>query len=121
VSRGRRAQRFAAPPPEKEKANREILYPSSLSWQDKLCYRAIDLLARAQVLIFERLVQEPVWRSGTGEVRRIRDLHDRHLENIVRMIGRDGLDMEDRLKKALLHEWSARLARQFEQRQEQKR
>lgn len=111
MSRGRRWSNLS---PVEERANRAVQYPASLAWRDKLCYLAIDLPARTQVLILERLVQEPVWRGGTGKVQRIRDLDDSHLENIVRMIsrgGRDLFDAEESLKKALLTEWAARLTR----------
>jgi hypothetical protein len=101
MSRGPKNSRVSS---EQERANREILVPPELSWQDKLCYRTIEALARLQVLILERCVKEHVWRSGTGKVMRIRDLNDSHLENIVHMINRDGYVIEEHLRKAIFDE-----------------
>ena len=101
----------------RERANREVLYPASLSPADKLCYRAVDILARAQAFIMHRLVKEPVWRSGSGEVRRMCDLDDRHLENIVRMVERDGSDVAESMVSALLNE----RARRFQKTEEAQR
>lgn len=104
----------------RERANRQIIYPANLSRKDKLGYFVVELLSRMQAFILWRVVKEPVWRSSNGEVRRLVDLHDRHLENILRMVERDGSDVAEHTYAALFAEQSRRNKVKQEQRAQQR-
>ena len=70
---------------EEERANRKTPYPNNLSRRDKFWYNTVALLGTVQALILRHAVDEHIWRSTDGRVRRLKDLGEGHLDNILQL------------------------------------
>jgi hypothetical protein len=73
---------------EQEILNREQRLPKGLSLSDSFWHAVVQALGWTQEKIQEHCIQERVWRDSNGIVRRLGELGDRHLNNIIRMLER---------------------------------
>ena len=58
--------------------------------RDHIAYKLIDLLGKAQLFLYTKVIQEHVWHSQNGLVTPIRELRNKHLMNIWKKFERDG-------------------------------
>lgn len=58
----------------------------SISRYTRFLYWVVYQLGSIQAFILVVLVQEPIWRSADGRIRRLRDLSNSHLRNAARYV-----------------------------------
>jgi len=57
--------------------------------RDRIVYMLIDILGKAQMFLYTKIIQEHVWHSQNGKVTRITELTDPHLVNIFKKLERE--------------------------------
>jgi hypothetical protein len=78
---------------------------SLLSFRERLGYRMIRFLSFLQQLVHTHILRTYVWRSADGTLTPLPKMRDRHLNNCIKMLNRQG-DQPKTLE--LLHKERAR-------------